>query len=448
MLQYIEVNVPIPYRIEGRTASDIAAGIEAAIRRGDAAPGQALPTIRALASALDVSPTTVTSAYRTLRLRGMVTGRGRAGTTVAFRPPVAGRLAAPVPAGVRNLADGSPDVTLLPPIRQVYRRLSVPSRLYDERPNLEAVLDLAAERFRADGVPVGEVAVVGGAMDGVERVLAAHLAPGDRVAVEDPGYPAVIDLVAAMGLVAEPMATDDAGPATEAFAAALGRGAQAAVVTPRAQNPMGSAVTATRARQLRRVLDDHRDVLLLEDDHAGPVAGAPVASLARRSRTRWAVVRSVGKSLGPDLRLAVLTGDSVTVSRVEGRQRLGTGWVSRTLQRIVVDLWTDPATARTLDRAEEAYAERRAALVEALARHGVRAHGRSGLNVWIPVAQEGTVTRFLLEAGWAVAAGERFRLRSGPAIRVTTATLRAAEARALADDVARGQSASARAAHA
>jgi DNA-binding transcriptional MocR family regulator len=442
------MNVPIPYRVEGRTASDIAAGIEAAIRRGDAAPGQALPTIRALASALDVSPTTVASAYRTLRLRGMVTGRGRAGTTVAFRPPVAGRLAAPVPAGARNLADGSPDATLLPPIRQVLRRLSVPSRLYDERPNLEDLLDLAAERFRADGVPVGEVAVIGGAMDGVERVLAAHLAPGDRVAVEDPGYPAVIDLVAAMGLAAEPMAIDDAGPRAGAFAAALGRGAQAVVVTPRAQNPRGSAVTAARARELRRILDDHRDVLVIEDDHAGPVAGAPVASLATRSRRRWAVVRSVGKSLGPDLRLAVLTGDPVTVSRVEGRQRLGTGWVSRTLQQVVVDLWTDPVTTRTLQRAEEAYAERRAALVEALVRHGLTAHGRSGLNVWIPVVQEGPVTRSLLEAGWAVAAGERFRLRSGPAIRVTTATLRPTEARALADDVARGLSASARAAHA
>jgi DNA-binding transcriptional MocR family regulator len=448
MLQYESVDVPIPYRIEGRTASEIASAIEASIRRGDLTPGDPLPTIRAMADSLEVSPTTVASAYRTLRLRGMVTGRGRAGTTVAFRPPVAVRLAPLVPVGARNLADGSPDASLLPPIRPVLRTVRVPSRLYEERPNLDDLLALAAERFRADGVPVRDVAVVAGAMDGVERALSAQLAPGDRVAVEDPGYPAVIDLVAAMGMTAEPMAIDDAGPRPEALDGALRRGARAVVVTPRAQNPTGSALTTSRARELRRVLDRHPDVLVIEDDHAGPVAGAPAVSLASRARSRWAVVRSVGKSLGPDLRLAVLTGDPVTVSRVEGRQRLGTGWISRLLQRIVVDLWTDPRTARVLARAEEAYAERRAALVDALEGEGIRARGRSGMNVWVPVPQEAPVTRVLLDAGWAVAAGERFRLRSSPAIRVTTATLRPSEGRALASQIARSLSASTRAAHA
>jgi len=57
------------------------------------------------------------------------------------------------------------------------------------------------------------------------------------------------------------------------------------------------------------------------------------------------------------------------------------------------------------------------------------------MNVWVPVADEGAVTRRLLDAGWAVLAGERFRLRSQPAIRVTVSTLEVTEADRLADDI-------------
>ena len=57
------------------------------------------------------------------------------------------------------------------------------------------------------------------------------------------------------------------------------------------------------------------------------------------------------------------------------------------------------------------------------------------MNVWVPVPDEGAVTRRLLDAGWAVLAGERFRLRSQPAIRVTVSTLDVAEADRLAGDI-------------
>jgi DNA-binding transcriptional MocR family regulator len=438
------MNVATRYRIHGDSATGIAGSVETAIRRGMARPGDPLPTIRGLAEELEVSPTTVAAAYRTLRLRGLVSARGRSGTRVADRPPLAARLAPPIRPGVRNLADGNPDPRLLPTLRSTVRRIDPPPTLYEERPNLEELLDRGAAAFEEDGIPSEDVAVVGGAMDGVERVLQAHLAPGDRIAVEDPGYPAVLDLLGALGLSTEAVAVDDAGPRPEALERALRSGARAVVVTPRAQNPMGSAVDRVRARDLRRLLDRAGDVLVIEDDHAGPVAGAPVSTLVGRGRSRWAVVRSVGKSLGPDLRLALVTGDRVTVSRVEGRQRLGTGWVSRVLQQIVVDLWTDPRTEPLLERAAVTYADRRDALIVALAARGIAAHGRSGMNVWVPVPQEAPVIRFLLDAGWAVAGGERFRLRAGPAIRITTATLRSDDAERLAGEVARSLSASTR----
>lgn len=336
-----------------------------------------------------------------------------------------------------DLASGNPDPALLPSLRDALRHVDPAHRLYGESADLPDLTARGAERIRADGVPEGPVTVVSGALDGVERVLQAHLRPGDRVAVEDPGYHSVLDLVAALGLAAEPVPVDDRGPVPDALARAIDAGIQAFVVTPRAQNPFGSAVDPERARDLLAVLARDPEILVLADDHAGPVAGTPLVSLVDPGRRRWAVVHSVSKSLGPDLRVAILTGDPTTMDRVIGRRLVGPGWVSRLLQQAVLRLWSDPDVDVALRRAAEAYATRRTRLLDELAGRGIGAHGRSGMNVWVPVPEEARVIQHLLQAGWAVRAGEPFRVRTGPGIRVTTSTLEAREAAAFAEELAR-----------
>ena len=162
-----------------------------------------------------------------------------------------------------------------------------------------------------------------------------------------------------------------------------------------------------------------------------PVAGAPYVGLHGASE-RWAVIRSLSKVLGPDLRVAPIAGDSLTISRVEGRQLLGPGWVSHLLQQTAANLWAGAATRKLLARAERTYAERRAALVVALAGHGITAQGESGLGVWVPLAEEVAAVQGLLERGWAVSAGERYRFDAAPGIRITTTDLEPSEAKELA----------------
>jgi DNA-binding transcriptional MocR family regulator len=111
-------------------------------------------------------------------------------------------------------------------------------------------------------------------------------------------------------------------------------------------------------------------------------------------------------------------------------------WVSHLLQSLTLALWSDPSSGRLLARAAETYTQRRTALIETLATHGIRAHGQSGFNVWIPVREETAAVQALADRGWAVAAGERFRLHSPPAIRVTTSALLPAEAAHFAADLA------------
>ena len=431
------MNVLARYHVAGGGAREIAASVEAAVRAGRLVPGDSLPTVRDLAGELGVSPGTVAAAYAELRRRGLVVTAGRRGTRVRGCPPLPAHPVTPSRAGISDLGAGAPDPELLPALGPVLARLAPPARLYGEAPNLPELVELARGQLDRDGVPPGPVAVVSGALDGIERVLVARTRPGDRVAVEDPGYPPVFDLLATLGLTPEPVRLDRAGPARGALRRALEARAVALVVTPRAQNPTGATLGAERAAELAEVLDQYPDVLVVEDDHAGQVAGAPYRTLAA-GRRRWAVVRSVSKTLGPDLRLAVLCGDQDTVARVEGRQLLGPGWVSHLLQATVAALWADEATGRLLDRAAAAYAARRVALLAALAGHGIDAVGDSGLNVWVPLPEEARAAAALLDGGWAVAAGERYRLRSPTAVRVTVATLReTAEAERLAATLAR-----------
>jgi len=108
----------------------------------------------------------------------------------------------------------------------------------------------------------------------------------------------------------------------------------------------------------------------------------------------------------------------------------------RDMQNLTLALWSDPSSGRLFARAAEVYAERRNALIEALAAHEIHARGRSGFNVWIPVREETTTVQALADRGWAVAAGERFRVQSPPAIRVTTSALPPAEATRFGADLA------------
>ncbi|WP_405813925.1 MULTISPECIES: aminotransferase class I/II-fold pyridoxal phosphate-dependent enzyme [unclassified Streptomyces] len=427
------------YRITGRRAADIAAGVEAGVASGALPPGSLLPPMRELAGELGVNPNTVAAAYRTLRERGVIETDGRRGSRVRSRPSSTPRdaLRMTVPEGVRDLAEGSPDVALLPsldgPLAAAARRYAQRPTLYGAGPVAPELAGLARAGFDADGVPSGPVAVVSGALDGIERVLTAHLRAGDAVAVEDPGWGGALDLVPALGLRVLPVAVDDEGPRTDAVARALEAGARALVVTSRAQNPTGAAVSAPRAAELRELLARHPGVLLVEDDHGNGIVDLPLHPLGGVTR-HWVLVRSTAKAYGPDLRLAVLTGDAVTLDRLRGRQRLGPGWVSRLLQYAVVELWTsgavDPAAVA------RSYAARRDALVEALGERGVRAHGRSGLHVWVPVVDETVVVTRLLSAGWGVCAGAVFRVESGPGVRLTVSQLTVEEVPVLADAVA------------
>jgi len=431
------------YRITAGSAAELVADVEGAVARGELVAGQALPSVRRLAVAVGLSPVTVAAGLAELRRRGVVVSEPRRGTRIGERPPIgSARAALPVPPGAQDLSLGNPDPALLPDLSRALARTELPVRLYGEPAAVPELAALAHEQLRADGIPGEAPFVVSGALDGIERVIEAHLRPGDRVAVENPGYAALFDLLRARGLVLEAVAVDQRGMRPAELQAAIERGASAAIITPRGQNPTGAALDARRAAQLRRVLakapgtTGPSPTLVIEDDHLGPVAGSGLHTTVT-GLERWAATRSVAKALGPDLRLAVLAADPQTLARVQGRQQCGPGWVSHVLQRLVLHLWRDPQVLELIERASATYTKRRRQLLRELDARGVRASGTSGLNVWVPVPEETAAVGALLQRGWVLAPGAPFRLAgAAPALRVTIATLAEREAQRLAADLA------------
>ncbi len=303
----------------GRTAASIAESVEGLVRSGQFAAGDLLPPIRQLAGELTVSPGTVAAAYRLLGHRGLTVSDRRRGTRV--RPlrsedGAAMRGMGVVPAGAVDCSTGAPDPSLLPDPLALLGRVAYTPATYGTTPVHPDLAAVARHRFGNDGVPGDEVVCTFGALDAIGRVLGSNLSPGDRVAVEDPGWAAVVGQVEQMGLVTVPVAVDQEGPLPAAMWQALAGGCRAAVLTSRAQNPTGAAITASRAAELRAVLARYSGCLVVEDDHACGLAEAPLHPVVGESG-RFAFVRSVSKGYGPDLRFAVVTGDLATVARLE-----------------------------------------------------------------------------------------------------------------------------------
>ncbi|BCB82384.1 hypothetical protein Pflav_087940 [Phytohabitans flavus] len=86
--------------------------------------------------------------------------------------------------------------------------------------------------------------------------------------------------------------------------------------------------------------------------------------------------------------------------------------------------------------AGRSYDRRRDAFLAALAERGVTAYGRSGINVWIPVADETRAVTTLRDAGYAVAPGALYRQATPPGVRITISPLAESDISPLADAVA------------
>lgn len=418
----------IETRMDEPTAKGLAQALTRAIRDDVVTSGDRLPPIRELAHELALSPTTVSAAWGLLARAGTIQTAGRRGTVVAdVRAPREGRYRRALDrqeAFEVDLSTGVPDALLLPNLGHALRDLTsagTPQSYLDD-PVLPQLRDHLLETWP---YAAPAITVVDGAMDALELTIRSTLRFGDRVLVENPTFPPLLDLLEAAGLVVQGVQVDDQGPVPGELAAALATPAQAVFLQPRAHNPTGVSTTPSRMKALARILRG-ADVLVVEDDSASAISTSPDLSLGRDLPTRTVHIRSYSKSHGPDLRLAALSGPQELIAGVQHLRQLGQGWSSRLLQRVLLSLLTDPLAQAEVDRARDEYARRRSQLAALLADSGVPTLGSDGLNLWVPVHDEAAAVMRLAVHGVAVAPGRPFQLGEDqdPHVRVTTGLIR------------------------
>ncbi|WP_345802560.1 aminotransferase class I/II-fold pyridoxal phosphate-dependent enzyme [Microbacterium sp. AZCO] len=427
--------------IVGGTAIEIAESVRRLLDRGALAPGDALPPVRALADRLHVNRNTVMAAYGQLARAGVVVTRGRGGTSVADRAPVAQEGFAS-DSVLRDVGTGNPDPDLIPDPSAALARVAGRPVLYGE-PVIDPDLAAWADAWMRDAVdpalPFG-LTVTSGASDAIERLLAQALTRDDAVALEDPCFLASIHTVRLGGYRPVAVPVDDEGMTVDGLRSALADGVRAVVCTPRAQNPTGASLSARRAQELRAVLADHPYVLVIEDDHFAMLSSRPYHSLIGPGHRRWALVRSVSKFLGPDMCLAIAASDPRTAERLAMRLTPGTTWVSHLLQRLTHALVTDEGVLAGIAEAGAHYAERNAAFAARLTAHGVPAAAGDGLNLWVRVPFAARdVTERLMRRGWLARPGDEFVLGDDDAahhLRLTVHDLDDEDAEQLATDLA------------
>lgn len=426
---------------EDRSARSLAAAVGRMVSTAELQPGARLPTVRTIATALGISPTTVSQAWRSLGEAGILVSRGSSGTFVAAAERLApGRRVYRTyesPGNVAlDLSTGIPDPALLPDLGPA---LTAAQGTFRTASYLDSpVFPRLEEILRGDWPYATEgITIVNGALDALSLLVAELVRMGDPVLVENPGFPPLLDILELAGARVIGVELDDDGPVVDSLRSALGAGPVALFLQPRAQNPTGASMSASRATQVARALRG-TDVMVVEDDHASYVCSTPLVSLGQQLPGQTVHIRSFSKTHSPDLRIAAVGGPAALIDRVNQRRLLSSGWTSRMLQAILVHLLTDDWAKKAVAESREVYRLRRQRLVALLDERQVRTTGRDGINLWIEVASEQRALVLLAAAGLGVAKGSPFLVRELAAehIRLTVGLLDERDSVRVADAVA------------
>lgn len=351
-------------------------------------PGERIPSARALAKELGLARGTVETAYSLLAAEGYIQARGQAGSVVS--PDLKPLKQAPVPIRPVDreiVTSYRPDTILpfqmgLPALdafpRKIWARLGArrgramqPSDMM--HPDIEGLPELRAQIAgylrvsRGIDCSPAQIFVTSGYRQTIWLISHALLKPGDRVWLENPGYPPTRTLFAPMGISPVAVSVDRDGMVVSEGLQRAPK-ARAAVVTPAHQSPLCVSLSLPRRQAL---LDwaARNNAWIIEDDYDGEYryVGRPLPALKSLDRDgRVLYAGTFSKVLFPGLRLAYLVVPEAQVERFAGIADALAGGTPALTQGIVTDFITEGHFARHIQRMRRLYGERREATAAGL----------------------------------------------------------------------------------
>jgi GntR family transcriptional regulator/MocR family aminotransferase len=353
-----------------------------AIASGLLKPGDRIPSARALTQELGLARGTIDTAYSLLAAEGYILARGQAGTIVTpgleVRVPAASAM--PQPRRTSSVESFRPDSILpfqmgLPALdafpRKIWSRLGArciramqPSDMVHPcvygSPALRAQIAVYLQVSRGINCSASQVFVTSGYRHSIELIAHALLKAGDRVWLENPGYPPTRELLGHMHIAAVPVPVDEAGMVVSSGIKAAPQ-ARAAVVTPAHQSPL--CVSLSLARRLA-LLDwaARRGAWIVEDDYDGEYryVSRPLPALKSLDRDERVIYAGTfSKVLLPSLRIAYIVVPTTQVERFEQIIQTFAGGSPELTQAIVTAFITEGHFARHIQRMRRLYSERR-----------------------------------------------------------------------------------------
>jgi GntR family transcriptional regulator / MocR family aminotransferase len=361
-------------------------------------PGDRLPPSRELARELAVARGTVTAAYERLAAEGFVAFRQGAGTFVgelgaqAERDSSAHRSSGvlqprriwqsiSLPTAFEKPArfdfrTGLGDASLFPETewrRAVTRALRSSTTTAGAYESSAGRRDLRAAIVRYIGISrsveasADDVVITNGTQQALDLVARVLLAPGDAIAVEDPGYGPPRALFKALGLRVVGVPVDREGLIVDA----LPPGVRAVYVTPSHQYPLSVTLTMPRRHALLAWAEQN-NAAIIEDDYDSEFrfGGRPLEPLQTLDANgRVVYVGSFSKSMLPTLRLGFLVTPP-SLREALHKAKFVSDWHSPTLMQAALARFIDDgAFARHVRRMTAVYRVRHEMLTDALSRN-------------------------------------------------------------------------------